>query len=1616
METLIERLGRSSQRREDAESHISRVLDAGATFGPASSVSSAQSNDPAFGADEDGQFGLFQLWPLKSEGFDVDETQVDIVAVHGLNGKAYKTWIDSGKLWLADFLPLDIPRARIFTYGYNSAVAFSSSASRVDDYARTLLERLMAKRRLFSHADKRPLLFICHSLGGVVVKRALVIAHERSRRYGSITQDTFGIMFLGTPHRGSDAAFWGKLFGSLANIVTLGSIRTQLLDDLKRKSDILGATCSQFVERSQSLHRIFSIYERVRVKGLSSLVVEEDSAIMGLPNEIPIPIEADHRSMCRFSSMQSEKYQMIVDCIKEMVEDALDQTQTETPIRDEFIRCIKTLDPDEILRTIARPSPGTCSWIIETSAFKEWRDRPDARFLWISGLPGVGKTTASRFLIEHLRRWLQRNPTITNKEPVVAFFFCASKQWPRNSEAELAKSLLYQLLSHSKLLFRYFSDADLQSYVSKFRDFLGKGDGPDEMDMAWKFLATILQRSPAFTFWILIDAIDELPEHSRSNILRRIQLLASQDLGEKLKFIICDRSGPSGRGITRRVSWLQIHQQDKLAEDVRHFVNTQLEELCSRGIIPWQYQNRIEESLVEISEGNFLQASLAWSHFRAGVTYWSPQVLKSRLEGLRRLSGEAKEFYCSLLERIPEDSREVAKAGFTWVLGSRKPLTLAELQHAVAISTGQNSWSDLEDSLGFNFDSRFDQAFGYLLRVDPDLCVRFAHTTVKELLTTENNMAPAKDSGILSKFLIREADVDAELAKKCIIVLSFRDFVKLRDIAREAMADRMKDMFVTALQTEEALQSLNFVKYDDPESAHAEDQQTSERIGQAILKLGRNNLDERTRSLFAYCVSYWNYHCNHGSSDLEVAKSLTNFALLRQSHYFLMVAMLLGMAKYHHGTIWDKVDQFSRLPPLHFVLRTGDHPNVLENLIKNGQDINGMDCHGWTPLIWALLEDRKESLELLLAHEETTFRPSDLYSDHILHIALEADVRPALVLRLLADPRVEVNARGSRSWTALQWCLSREHLQPVNDELLRRKDVDIYETNSHGLNAIEQVFNEGVSQQSALGIIARSDVPHNWFEKPLKLSPLSLLTDPLIVENVPGTFLYRAASLRWDFVEDLILQRAPSKAVMVDRNGLSLLERYAYHGMKQRLIRVLDKLPGYTLSMAKDLGAKLVTFCAQQDWEDVTNVLVHRFSAEDSGKDPDGKTIIHLACEFHWRSLPSFLGAKSKDWLNTASSDGRTALHVAAEYRNEAACTALLQAGASSHIRDKNGKFPVHLAAEQGHRAIVSLFLKSSMGNRSTLEIDNERRSILHYLVMWHSDSFIRQCLPSLQPRVDIRDNKGRSPAHFACIFGNNHALSVLMDIGADPNLRDSSSLTPLHCALKSGSAACAQTLVEHGARYDLLDKFDRNVILLATSSEDNRTVEYVVRLLESKLSSAEMRGYANHVDRFGCSALHYLCHWVDRPKLGDDDIGDVVMEELDEEWGDESSKIHAPSPVAWLIKTLATVGADVNGCDLHGHTPLHSAAMTGNLAAAQALLQVPDIHPSMKDKKGLTPLDWASVNRYDAMVEAIEEQAGTHSFDWQTRLRPLYQPWQSGLEEDESDGECGQTLLAIKY
>jgi hypothetical protein len=103
------------------------------------------------------------------------ENIVDIIAIHGLNGHYAKTWTAKTDLgtdinWLQDLLPTHIHNARIMSYSYNSTLQFSKSLAGIETFAEQLLQDILSWRQ--HHAEtKRPIVFICHSLGGLVFRQ-----------------------------------------------------------------------------------------------------------------------------------------------------------------------------------------------------------------------------------------------------------------------------------------------------------------------------------------------------------------------------------------------------------------------------------------------------------------------------------------------------------------------------------------------------------------------------------------------------------------------------------------------------------------------------------------------------------------------------------------------------------------------------------------------------------------------------------------------------------------------------------------------------------------------------------------------------------------------------------------------------------------------------------------------------------------------------------------------------------------------------------------------------------------------------------------------------------------------------------------------------------------------------------------------------------------------------------------------------------------------------------------------------------------------------------------------------------------------------------------------------
>ncbi|KAK7409152.1 hypothetical protein QQX98_008645 [Neonectria punicea] len=150
--------------------------------------------------------GLFKLAESQPDPSEPESYPVDIIAVHGLNGDAYSTWKHSvtGALWLRDFLPNFLPGCRVYTYGYPSELFCELSHGRVQEFGRGLLASVRHHLE-DSTTGARPIIF------------ALVFAHEDDNTYGAVLKSTIGVVFLATPHAGSDGANLASVFLTIVN-------------------------------------------------------------------------------------------------------------------------------------------------------------------------------------------------------------------------------------------------------------------------------------------------------------------------------------------------------------------------------------------------------------------------------------------------------------------------------------------------------------------------------------------------------------------------------------------------------------------------------------------------------------------------------------------------------------------------------------------------------------------------------------------------------------------------------------------------------------------------------------------------------------------------------------------------------------------------------------------------------------------------------------------------------------------------------------------------------------------------------------------------------------------------------------------------------------------------------------------------------------------------------------------------------------------------------------------------------------------------------------------------------------------------------------------------------
>ncbi|KAF2011165.1 hypothetical protein BU24DRAFT_454648 [Aaosphaeria arxii CBS 175.79] len=239
--------------------------------------------------------------------YEADASIVDIVFVHGLTGDREKTWKakNATEPWPQSLLPLKLPNVRVLTFGYDAYPADwrgMVSKNRIGNHAMNLLAAV-ATYREDDDTDERPIIFVCHSLGGLVCEDALATAQQRPERHiKQILNCTRGIVFLGTPHHGSGLAHWAERLGKTIGLVK--QTNPEILAVLKSESEVLERVQNGFhtMIRSRALDgfaptEITCFYEELPLVGVG-VVVPKHSAI--LPGYIPIGIRSNHMDMTKF--------------------------------------------------------------------------------------------------------------------------------------------------------------------------------------------------------------------------------------------------------------------------------------------------------------------------------------------------------------------------------------------------------------------------------------------------------------------------------------------------------------------------------------------------------------------------------------------------------------------------------------------------------------------------------------------------------------------------------------------------------------------------------------------------------------------------------------------------------------------------------------------------------------------------------------------------------------------------------------------------------------------------------------------------------------------------------------------------------------------------------------------------------------------------------------------------------------------------------------------------------------------------------------------------------------------------------------------------------------------
>ncbi|KAH6999463.1 ankyrin repeat protein [Ilyonectria destructans] len=683
----------------------------------------------------------------------------DIVTVHGLRDDYRTAWIDANQdWWVRDSLLKDLD-VRQIDYAYDideGATIYGPDGIRI--HAQALVTELARVRRELDETETdRPILWICHDIGGTIVKEALSMALANPLEYGKMAVLSTAIFFLSTPHR---ALSVDHLEDELLQLIYLpGSqkVRTGALEKAKNLAAQVHRINQEFLH-TKLLDRavIFNVFTKCYRDYMTQPTKDDKDDDNASDDSITTDSEAELDPVTpfpRFAHSYCQSFETFgrfrtvydhMDLVKGDPNDAWISTELNNTSGCLFKVEYKFLENQAHLLSLAPPTQSTnvpynsmlpptpfVRWIMKQVApnkkkkLKALRD-PKIVHLHCNGDASLDLDELSRLCHNAFDDALVTSELESSRNPREAVVYF---EFDRNDSRY--KSIEAMMVYYINIMVWRFWDQGEQSMTAalslqKRMKSWSRGD-------IFHIFCMVRHRRVAVDHQVkfFISCFDQCPEEERIWFLDRMRREQSYTDGSTRLIISTTGmdslvAGPFPEILSINMAECPaLSRHDGLADELR----SDLSRLLTRRPLCKAFQSQLETFLSQCHDSPHLgRVILTWlenngrgtprSELEAVIGKLSPVSAQSAVQGF--------------VDFLPPERRQRARNVFNWVKHAAEPWTAGSLAQAIAISESPEQDAKLDQLDPAGLMSWVDQVFGGIITIRHGE-VRFSHSSFHSL-------------------------------------------------------------------------------------------------------------------------------------------------------------------------------------------------------------------------------------------------------------------------------------------------------------------------------------------------------------------------------------------------------------------------------------------------------------------------------------------------------------------------------------------------------------------------------------------------------------------------------------------------------------------------------------------------------------------------------------------------------------------------------------------------------------------------------------------------------------------------------------------------------------------